>query len=320
MQLALGTSPVPLDSARLAALGVASQPGTRWCALPPDSAHPEAILLQNGTEVARIDSARWNRTIGNHDSNGFVPGPSWNDLRRWTRPPEGIEASWTFRRSRSSHSSPLDRNQFEATWDQPWKDWGSLGLAAGIERTSTAFPLDSISGSPGGTWWPWWGGRVCARSACWEFRTSQHPIPAVLWTQEKMDSLAVDRGNGALSTSWDAEPPPTALNWQNSLALRLGALDWRTTVDADRWKGAEHEMTLTAPAGGTLRWGLLVGTNSSRAWTGAILGFAPRSFDLPRGMSLESSPATLVLRFASINCFALEVRTSLRVLPPWRLP
>lgn len=207
-----------------------------------------------------------------------------------------------------------------AHYDLPWKDWLSLGIAGGTERTYASFPLDSISGDPSRAWWAWWGGRACIRSACWEARTSDHPIPEALWTEARMDSLTFARANGSLSRRWDAPPPRSEINLQNSWTLRVGALHWRTTVDGDRWTGAEHEATLAPLGAGRVRYGLLAGTNASRAWTGIVVGVGPRLFDLPAGVGLESAPATFILRYADVNCLSFEIRTSLRILPPWSLP
>lgn len=309
-----------LDSTEVSRLGFDPGRGVAWALLSPDTAGPDRVLLRDGTEFARIDTARARALLDARPHWNPPPLPDLDRLRSWTRPPEGLELSWTFRRSRSSHSSPIDRNLIGATFDQPWSDWASLGFTAGVERTYSSFPLDSVSPSPGRVWWPWWGGRACIRSVCWEVRASQHPIPDELWTQEKMDSLVPSREEGGRTRSWKTPPPASKQNWENIWSARIGVVEWRTSVDEARWRGAVHELSVSPLGGGLLRWGLLAGVNDDRAWTGIEAGVAPRRFALARGAGLESSPATVAFRFADANCFSFEVRTALVLLPPWSLP
>lgn len=314
-------TPVPLDSGQIDGIGLNDRSHSHWHALPPDSGRPEAILLRDGTEETRLDSARWSALPKGEPGRWTLPPvPDLAMLREWTKPPQGLQLEWTFRRSRSDHSSPLDRNVLSASVDQPWSDWFSLGLLGGVERTYSTFILDSISNDPDRAWWPWFGGRACVRSACWEFRTSEHPIPEALWTKESMDALAERRDSTGEHSPWPPPPPRSGFNWQNSWTARVGAVAWRTTVDRDRFPGAAHELSIRAFEGDLFRWTALVGTDDTRAWTGFAVGVAPREFALPWNVPLESSPATLVFRYSNVFNLSLELRTSLRLLQPWSFP
>lgn len=316
-----GVTPVSLDSGQIEGIGLNDRSHSHWHVLPPDSGRPEAILLRDGTEEARLDSARWSSLPESSPRRwSLPPRPDLAKLREWTKPPQGLELEWTFRRSRSDHSTPLDRSVFAASFDQPWDDWFSLGLLGGVERTYTKFLLDSISSDPGRSWWPWFGGRACVRSACWEFRTSDHPIPEPLWTRENMDALAERRDSTGEHRPWSPPPPRSEFNWQNSWTARVGVVSWRTTVDGDRFPGAAHELAVRTFEGDAFRCTALLGTDDTRAWTGFALGVVPRSFGLPGNTSLESSPATLVFRYSNVYNLSLELRTSLRLLQPWSLP
>jgi len=317
---ALSATPEPLDSARASQLGFDVQSGSSWASLSPDSGRSEAIILRDGTEIARIDSARWARKAIATSKWTLPRRPDLARLRDWTRPPDGLELDWTFKTSRSSHSSRLDRNLFTATLDVPWKDWVSAGAMGGIERTYSKYALDSISSDPQRMWWPWWGTRLCVRSACWEARTSTHPIPDALWTQDRMDSLILSRRNGERTRHWDSPPPRSDLNWQHSLTARVGIVGWRTTMDADRWIGASHELAIAPVAFGSIRWGLLAGRDNSCAWTGIVVGAAPRGFPLPKGATLVSTPLEFAFRYSDLNRMAFDIHTSFRLLPPWSAP
>jgi hypothetical protein len=313
------SQPAPLDSVQLARIGIPDDSGSRWTALPPDSVEAGTVLLRDGTQWERIDSARsarippperWKLPI--------VPRPQ--DLLDWTTPPEGFALEWSFRRSRSRASSQLDRTILKASYDQPWKDWVSIGLVGGLERIHTKFELDSIADDPARQWWPTWGARACLRSLCWESRTAAAPIAEAAWTQRGMDSLARSGQDGDLVRGWSDPASADAWNWQHTATARIGVLQWRTAIDGDRWAGAEHEMLLSTATSGIVRWGALFGTNETRAWTGFALGIEPREFALPARLSLESSPVTFVFRYASNDCLSFEMRTALGIRTPWKLP
>lgn len=321
----LAAQPVDLDSGMVRELGFDPAPGMRWTALAADSTGDTTLLLRDGTEHARLDSARWNGARRSRAAIVSAPLrgvgiPRAADLLAWTRPPSGFEAQWSFGSSRSEHSTSVGRQDIALTLDLPWKDWVSAGVMGGFGRTYTVFALDTVSSHPGRVWWPWWGLRACVRSLCWEARTSAQPLPPELWTESKMDSLAGSRENGDLARRWRGDPARLADNWQQSLTARLGVVSWKGTWDAEGWRGVSQEARLAPLPAGPLEWGLLAGRDVEATWTGIVLATRPKQVAAHRGVGVSIRPAEVVFRYSNLNRLAVELRSGFLLRPLERQP
>jgi len=316
----LAARPVDLDSGLVRELGFAPVPGVRWAALAADSTGDTVVLLRDGTESARLDSARWNGARRSREAVAPAPvlafaAPRVADLLSWTRPPGGLEAGWSFASTRSEHSTSVGRQDFALALDLPWKDWVSAGVQGGFGRTYTVYAIDAVSPRPGRVWWPWWGVRACVRSLCWEARTSAHPLPAEVWTESKIDSLVGSRENGDLVRRWKGNPSRLADNWQQSLSARLGVLSWKGTWDPEGWRGTSQEVRLDPLPAGPLEWGLLAGRDAEAAWTGLVLATRSTPVVAHRGVGFSLRPAEVVFRYSNLNRLAVELRSGFRLHP-----
>lgn len=306
-------------------MGIPWSPGAAWVALPPDPSTGEVVVLREGTEAARVDSARW-RAV--RDSLAAVQPSRWrlpsvpttDDWLRWTRPPAGLRAQWRWLTSVSPGSSAWRRQEGSVELDVPWQDWVSVGVSGGGERVWTSLPLARVSPPHDGRWWGWWGVRGCLRSACFETRTSRHPLPDGLRNQEGIDSLVAQGQDGELARRWSSAGSRYADNWEQAVSLRLGPVSWRARRDPEVWYGWSQEAALFPLPGGPVRWGLLAGGDRSAAWTGIVIGHAGWRRGLPRSFGLLVLPAELAFRWTDAKRFSLDVRTAFELHPPEVFP
>lgn len=312
--------PVELDAGQVRDLGFAGARSARWTALFADSTGDTLLVLRDGTEFARIDSARWNevqrvRSAAAPPSLAAIRMPREEELRAWTRPRNGLQARWSLAGSRSKSSTPIGRQEVAFSLDVPWNDWVSAGLSGGTSRTYTSYAIDTVSPHPGRVWWPWWGFQACVRSVCWEVRTSDHPLPPEVWTETKIDSLLPSRDDGDLVRRWSGDPSRLEDNWQQSLSVRLGVLSWKGTWDPQGWRGTSQEAQIAPLPAGPLEWGLLVGADAEAAWTGFLVATRSRPLASRRGIELSARPAEFVFRYSNIKRLAFEIRSGFRLLP-----
>jgi len=312
--------PEPVDAPTLRAAGLPSTAEGIWAVLPPDSGSAEVVVLHEGTEAARLDTARWR--AARDSAQAAAPSPwrwprsdGWDDWRRWTRAPAGLLVQGKWGTSLSPGSSALRRESWSGRLDLPWRDWVSVGLSAGTERVWTALPLDRVSPTHDGNWWGWWGVGGCVRSLCAESRTSRHPLPEALRNQSGIDSLVGAGQDGDLARRWSAPGRTFASNWEQTVSLRAGVLSWRGVRDPEVWTGWSHEVALSPLPGGPVRWGLLAGRDRSAAWTGIVLGPAPWRRPLPRSFALSLLPPELTFRWTDARRLSLEIRSVLELLP-----
>lgn len=286
--------------------------------LPPTPERSAAVLLVDGTEVARLDSARWVRfQTWQADSSPVAPPtrlfarPSRAQWISWIRPPSGGTFRFGWSQSEAVGAASWTGLEAEASWRQSLGAWFSAGAGYTWEQQTPPWNNLDNTGHHGLLV------TACGPVVCWEMRQKALPYPDATIFESELDSIVIRARPGTLIKRL---PTSKAAYWQQSLEAHLGALRWKGTFASDAWDGLVQEVSVRDLPAGPLRWGLSLAWAGDRAMTGFSFAAAPWTLGswtvAGRRQELSWEIARFELLFARIDQARLAVGTVFRLSDP----
>lgn len=278
VSIVAGSNPDSLQAAKFLALAAKAHlvaPGARWVVVPPAHPRGEAVLLADGTERARLDSAGWirfeswrNDSLADRapdtDHPPALPAiPQWIS---WIAPPSGGDVRFGWSVAEGAASAPWNALEGEINWLQSLGRWVSLGGGVAWEQQTPDWQHLDATGHFGAVL------AACVPALCWEMRQKASPYPAAAMFEKDLDTIVVRKRPGALLQRL---PTSTTGYWQQSFEAHVGMVRWRATYAPDAWKGLLQEVSLEDIPAGVLRWGVSVAWTADQAMTGFSLATAP---------------------------------------------
>lgn len=249
-----------------------------WIVVPPSNQRSQAVLLGDGTEVARLDSVSWKQfqawrqdslPTGSGSASPSIGIPAAGRWVGWIRPPSGGGMGLDWNTEEAEESSTWSSLAAQVSWLQSIGPWVSLGGGYGYQRQTPTWPGLQASSqfSPSVT--------ACVPVVCWEMRQKGGTYPEAAIFEKKLDTLILEKRPGSLLTR---VPGTGGGYWQHRIDAHAGVLHWTGTYAPDAWDGLVQEVSLRDLPAGPLRWGVSIAWTGNDAMTGFTLATTPWSF------------------------------------------
>lgn len=293
-----------------------------WIVLPPDPNRRDAVLLGDGTEIARLDSVAWKRfatwrndslSSGANGASEHIAIPTTERLVSWILPPSGggFAASWST--AEAVKSDRWSAWTTEISWLQSIGPYVSLGGGVSMrQQTPEMAGLDASSHVEAAV-------AACLPVFCWEMRQQAAAYPDAAIFQKNLDTLVRKKLKGDLITRFSGDG---SSYWQHTFEAHFGVLHWKGILAPDAWKGLIQQVSLEDLPAGSLRWGASLAWAGDQAMTGFSLATAPwalASWHLGRfRQNLSWEVMRLDLLYARTDQARLGISTNLHFSDPLR--
>lgn len=323
LELAISAFPIrSIDSGTVhkalvrAGVRVSPAPVDDWQVMGPVSGDT-AVVFRQGTEVARIP---WNPSL---EANSSLVSKSPEDslwvprFRKWAAPPKGGRLALGFSSGIATGTSPIAMATVDADLKMGWKDLGSIGAGARVERLLATPPIAVPLGDSIVPLVVDWTFSVCGPVVCLEERTRTLPIGAETWLQPRLsDDLAARRDGSFWKASADSA---FGGSWETRLVGHLGILEYSWSRCPGLWNGALQSLGLKGASPNGVAWGAGAIWTRERMATWVELGVAELPLPLARirKQSIAWSPIQARLDWRSFRQFSASLRTTISFPDPF---